>query len=229
MPRRQYHIHFIYKTICLITNKFYMGMHSTFNINDGYLGSGKRLWYSINKYGKQNHKIEIIEFCDNRDELKKREEEIINEQLLQDKNCMNLKIGGEGGWTVEHQRKNAFITNKKIKEIYSLNENWCKKRSKSMSKATSKRHADGEIFGWRKSNNWLGKKHREDTKKKIGLKNSIQQLGKKNSQYGTCWICNLKLKQNKKIKKNEFKYWKKNDWIKGRKMKWSSGGNGDTR
>ena len=72
MPRKQYTLHYIYKTTNLLNGKYYIGMHSTFNINDGYLGSGKRLWYSINKYGKQNHKIEIIEFCDNRDELKKK-------------------------------------------------------------------------------------------------------------------------------------------------------------
>ena len=41
-----------------------MGGHSTNNINDGYLGSGKILKYSIKKYGKENHKIERLEFFD---------------------------------------------------------------------------------------------------------------------------------------------------------------------
>ena len=52
MGRKKPHIHYIYKTTCNITNKYYIGMHSTSNLEDGYLGSGKRLRYSIRKYGK---------------------------------------------------------------------------------------------------------------------------------------------------------------------------------
>lgn len=51
--RRKYH--YIYKTKCLLTNKYYIGMHSTDNLDDGYVGSGKRLWYSINKHGLKKH------------------------------------------------------------------------------------------------------------------------------------------------------------------------------
>lgn len=33
--RRKYH--YIYKTTCLITNRYYIGMHSTDNLEDGYI------------------------------------------------------------------------------------------------------------------------------------------------------------------------------------------------
>lgn len=49
-PRVQ-HLHFTYRTTCLVTGKWYVGMHSTANINDGYLGSGKILLRSVKKYG----------------------------------------------------------------------------------------------------------------------------------------------------------------------------------
>ena len=52
--RRKYH--YIYKTTCIINDKFYIGMHSTDNMEDGYIGSGKRLWHSINYHGKENFK-----------------------------------------------------------------------------------------------------------------------------------------------------------------------------
>jgi hypothetical protein len=102
MPRKQKKYHYIYKTTCVITGKYYYGMHSTNNLNDEYLGSGKRLWNSINYYGKENHTKEIIEFCDNREKLILREIEYINENLLKDKLCMNLQPGG-GGFFIYYQ------------------------------------------------------------------------------------------------------------------------------
>ena len=66
MARKEKTYHFIYKTTNLLNGKYYIGMHSTFNLEDGYMGSGKRLKRSLNKYGKENHKVEILEFVDNR-------------------------------------------------------------------------------------------------------------------------------------------------------------------
>lgn len=54
---------FIYKTTNLINNKFYIGKHSTNDLNDNYLGSGTALNRAIKKYGRKNFKREILEFC----------------------------------------------------------------------------------------------------------------------------------------------------------------------
>jgi len=99
---------FIYKTVNVKTNKFYIGMHSTDDLNDGYLGSGKILQRSIQKYGKENHILEIVEYCNTRKILKQRERDIVTSDLLKNEQCMNLKCGGEGGWgphTIESRRK----------------------------------------------------------------------------------------------------------------------------
>lgn len=93
MPRKSYSVHYIYKTVCKITNRFYIGMHSTFDLDDGYLGSGTRLQRSIKKYGRDNHHREILEFCQNRNTLVERERELITEELIHDPNCMNLEPG----------------------------------------------------------------------------------------------------------------------------------------
>ncbi len=60
---------------------------------------------------------------------------------------------------------------------------------------------------------WWGRKHKEETKRKIGLINSKKQRGKNNSQFGTIWITNGK--ENKKIKKEEVI---PEGWYKGRKI-----------
>ena len=72
MARAERKHHYIYKITYKVTNRFYIGMHSTDNMDDGYFGSGKRLWFSINYHGKENHEKEILEFCSTRAELKKR-------------------------------------------------------------------------------------------------------------------------------------------------------------
>ena len=56
----------VYITTNLINGKFYIGVHETHNLNDGYLGSGKILRNSVYYHGKENFKREILEFCDNK-------------------------------------------------------------------------------------------------------------------------------------------------------------------
>ena len=47
---------------------------------------------------------------------------------------------------------------------------------------------------------WTGRKHREESKKKIGATNSLLQMGSKNSQFGTMWITDGA--SNKKVQKD---------------------------
>lgn len=94
--RKEKQYHFIYKTTNLLSGKYYIGMHSTDSLNDGYFGSGIYLRRSLNKYGTKNHKLEILEFCKTREELKSREEEIVNLNEIAKKECMNLRVGGGG-------------------------------------------------------------------------------------------------------------------------------------
>ena len=86
----------IYITTNLITNKSYVGYHSTNNINDRYLGNGKIIKRSIRKYGSKNFKKEILELC-TKDNWESRETFWINEKNTKYPNGYNLTDGGEGG------------------------------------------------------------------------------------------------------------------------------------
>ena len=109
--------HFIYKTTDLRTGKYYIGMHSTNNLDDGYMGSGKRIKWLIDRYGKENFKFEILEHLANRLALAKREKEIVNKKLLNDGLCLNHKVGGEGGFTATVKLKNRI---KQIKKSWGI-------------------------------------------------------------------------------------------------------------
>lgn len=62
-----------------------------------------------------------------------------------------------------------------------------------------------------------GYKHTEEAKQKIAKALKGKGCGINNSQYGTCWIYNTDLKQNKKIKKDNLDEWLLQGWLKGRK------------
>jgi len=107
--QRKFHV--IYKTTCTITGKWYIGMHSTDNLNDGYLGSGQILSRSVKKYGKENHVYEILEQHPSRKAVANREEELLTKELRADPLCVNVAggIGHAPGHrnTEESKRKNS--------------------------------------------------------------------------------------------------------------------------
>jgi hypothetical protein len=198
MARKEKQYHFIYKTTNTITGRYYYGMHSTNNLDDGYLGSGKRLRYSINKYGKENHKVEHLEFLSDRKSLIKREKEIVNLNEIAKEECMNLMIGGEGGFISEEQQRYRSVCGGKATSLKLKNDPEFRKRHQEIaSKKMKKLHQLGKIT----PPDWTGKKHTEKSKKKIGLSNSVKQSGINNSQFGTSWITNGV--DNKKIIKGD--------------------------
>jgi predicted transcriptional regulator len=61
--------HYLYKITNNINGKYYIGRHSTDNLDDSYYGSGVGILNSITKYGKENFSKEILHQCETTEEL----------------------------------------------------------------------------------------------------------------------------------------------------------------
>ena len=86
---------YFYKITNNINGHFYFGVHSTNNLDDGYMGSGKRLHIAYKKYGIENFSKEILKFFDTVKEAYEYEAEVVNESLVKDDTCYNMQLGGK--------------------------------------------------------------------------------------------------------------------------------------
>ena len=224
MPRKYFEpLYYIYKITCIVTNKFYIGMHKQTREQDNYMGSGKYLSNSKRKHGKENHVKEILEYLPDLESLKAREKEIVNEELLNDKMCMNLKLGGEGGFPLHctfGTCEKTFHRNAVIKSNVSKwnNKEYRESKRKSCSEISNRLWADKEFrkkMSESSKKSFLGKSHSEETKD-LMRKKAQERVGEKNSQFGTCWITNGL--ENKKIKKTEVDKFINNGWKLGRNV-----------
>jgi len=204
-------IYYIYKITNLLNNQFYIGMHQTKNLNDGYFGSGLRLKYLIDKYGIENFKKEILEFLSSRDEMIQKEKELVTNDVIKSDLCLNLKPGGEGGFSnIEHQRKCHIFLSNWLKEKWKNDLEYIKDQKERSSQRMKQHHVDGKIT----IHSFAGKNHKEETLNQMRGKTHQQKEG--NSQFGTCWI--TKENENKKIRKEELSTYLFQGWIKGRKI-----------
>ena len=91
--------HYIYKTTNLITKKFYIGKHSSQNIEiDTYLGSGILLERAIKKYGKHNFKKQILYTYQTEEQALQKQRQIVNQQFVKQEDTYNMTLGGHGSW-----------------------------------------------------------------------------------------------------------------------------------
>lgn len=140
--------HFVYKVTNLLNEKYYIGVHSTNNLDDGYLGSGRSIFNAVLKYGKENFKREILEFLETAEEKWIAETKYVNLDVVKDENSYNMALGGRN-WIAamkrendpsfkEHQSKAGKIGAKAFLNSLSQEEkkDWHSKGGKSASKKT---------------------------------------------------------------------------------------------
>lgn len=87
----------LYKTTNNVNGMIYIGQHTTNRLDDGYLGSGKRLRRAIKHYGRQNFSFTVLCYLSNSHELNLLERLVVNTEFLSRTDVYNDAIGGNGG------------------------------------------------------------------------------------------------------------------------------------
>lgn len=103
----------------MLNEKTYVGIHSTKNLNDGYLGSGIALQKAIKKYGKENFTMIPLAFFDSRNEALEEESFIVNLKWVNDKNNYNLSGGGTANKVTSEETKLKLSKALKGREVWN--------------------------------------------------------------------------------------------------------------
>ena len=148
---------YIYLTTNMVNNKKYIGQHIG-EFTTEYLGSGKILKQALDKYGKENFTVALLDIANSKEELDNLEKKYIEEyNALYEDDFYNIHEGGTGGNT---------------KQGYSFDEykNYISKESKSHKGI--KNNVNNS-----KDNNPMYNKHQSELSKlKISNSNTVDGL-----------------------------------------------------
>ena len=100
---KTYKYNYFYKITNNINGHYYYGIHSTDNLDDGYMGSGSILNYAYKIYGIENFTKEIIKFFENREECSLYESQVVNKDVASNRNCYNVRLGGDNQYVWYHK------------------------------------------------------------------------------------------------------------------------------
>jgi len=140
---------YIYKTTNLVNGKIYIGQ--TIGDRPNYIGSGRLFLKAVKKYGKENFKREILEYCDNVEQMNEREIIWIAKYDSTNPSIGYNLCGGGGGRGGIHPstRKKISEANKGEKNP-NYKKNFTKEHRQNLSKANKG-----------KKNGPLSEKHRK--------------------------------------------------------------------
>lgn len=169
-------IGYVYRTTNIVTGATYIGQHKHIGFDRNYYGSGIVIQRSLKKYGKKNHRLEILSLARTQEELNNLETEFISKEKQLNENCLNLSSGAKGGHeNYSHSSKKSGGRNKgKISITDGFETKYIDK-------------TDEIPEGWRRGNCNTSGKHdmsRYYSDADARRRNSLSKSGHNNSQYG---------------------------------------------
>lgn len=190
--KKKYYL--IYQITNKLNGKIYIGKHITYNINDGYMGSGKYIRKAINQEGIENFEKTILFECNSEEEMNQKEVEIVNEDFIARDDVYNVIPGGSGGWSynnnvLKNNGAKNFFKNKTEEEIKEIRK---KAGEKSLLVLKTKEFGEKiskilkEHFKTHEAH-YKGYHHSEEIRKKISKSVRGKLVGNKNGNFGHHW------------------------------------------
>jgi len=172
---------FTYNYLYIITNlvngKQYVGSHSTNNLNDKYLGSGKLILKAVKKYGKDNFKREIIKKFNDISEARHLEVIYINKFNTLVPFGYNLHpSGGSYKGSINYRGKNHPLYGRKLSEEIK-NKISKSEKGKIISKETKRKisKANKNKIPWNKGRKGISLETKEKMRNaKIGIASPLK-------------------------------------------------------
>jgi len=152
MNRNSKSFQYVYLTINKINGKKYIGQHSTNNLEDHYIGSGRKFLSEVKKYGKSNFEKTILEYAKTSDNLDSLETLYIKKYETLYPNGYNMTSGGES--KKEYSEKSLKLMSEKAKMRPPMSQETKEKIAKSgigrvfseESKKKKSRSLKGRVF-----------------------------------------------------------------------------------
>lgn len=203
--------HYLYKVTHKKSGRIYIGIHSTNNLNDRYFAFGtyvakdrtisdwvktnhgsnmknSRIYNAMQKYGLDAFDREIIESFKTREQALKREEEIVTEEFINSDKSFNNRVGGMHGQFSNETREKISRNNsmyredirKKVSQKHK--ERWTDEMKDELSRNNPMYDREKYEKHLGKNSSWFGRKHTEETKKKISEIKKTQKLTKEQKE-----------------------------------------------
>jgi group I intron endonuclease len=166
--------HYVYITTNLINKKRYVGDHSTNNLNDSYLGSGRLFSKKVKQYGKENFNREILEQFETKQEAFDAQEKYIKIYKT------HVSEGGynkdwTGGWNVMNECSEQ--TRQRQSQTRKGKETWMKGKTHTEKSKEKIREARKLQIPWNKDTTGMylqkktskGQKYSQETRDKMSL------------------------------------------------------------
>lgn len=193
--------HIVYLTQNKVNLKIYVGKQSTYNLNDGYLGSGLNLKRAIEKYGVENFDRKILYFCLSEREAYDIEQQIVDIPFIKNPKTYNIIPGGRGssgrkGYTIDQIFSEETAKNIRIKVSHpgSANGMFGKVHSSNTRKIISAKNKGRKLSNehrriiserMKTNNPFKGRTHSDETKAKLS------ELGKLRDMSAMCEAARL--------------------------------------
>lgn len=207
--------YYLYKITNKLNGMYYIGVHQTKNLNDGYMGSGTLIQEAIEKYGSENFEKEILEFFNNSKDMYSREKEIVNNEFINNNQTYNMIVGGHG------------LTSEVAKQIGSL-DHVRKIRAQTMREVDNKLWKDPERKKQIRQNFSIYWNSAELRKKQSDKMTRVNNENWKNPEYiekqradrlGTVFIINIDTGKKKRIWPSELIKYPSDKWLMSKKLK----------